>query len=81
MWLARTCSGVVYLLDVVVVGALDVGGRHVDLGAQRVDVDQQVLDLALLGNLEVVLVRVEVASTTSASDAVTWPRTLSARDA
>ena len=45
----------------VVVGALDVGRRHDDLRAHRVDVDQQVADLALLGNLEVGLVRVEVA--------------------
>ena len=49
------------LLTVVVVGAFDIGGRHGDLGAPRFDIDEQVADLALLGNLEVRLVRVEIA--------------------
>ena len=49
------------LLDVVVVGALDVGRRHDHLRAHRVDVDEQVPDLPLLGNPEVVRVRLEVA--------------------
>ena len=60
MWLARTCSGVEYLIQVVVIGALDVGGRYVDLGAQRVDVHDHEADLALLGNLEVGRVRGEM---------------------
>ena len=48
------------LLDVVVVGAFDIAGRHVHPGAHRLDVDEQITDLALLGHLEVVLVRLEV---------------------
>jgi len=49
------------LLAVVVVLALDVRRRDDRLGPQRLDVNQQVADLALLGNLEIALVRVEVA--------------------
>ena len=61
MWLARNCSGLVNCAAVVVVGAREIGGRDGHLRAQRVDVDQQVLDLALVRNAEVGLVRLEVA--------------------
>ena len=61
MWLARTCSGVVYCSMLFVVGrARCSASGTVTFARMRVDVDEQVPDLALFGNPEVGLVRVEV---------------------
>ena len=61
MWLARICSGVEYCSMLLLYArSMSAAGTTI-FARMRVDVDQQVADLALLGNLEVVLVRVEVA--------------------
>ena len=52
----------------------------IDLRAQRLDVDQQVADLALLGDLEIVLVGLEVARRPPASVAVTCVRNAVGRE-
>ncbi len=60
MWLARTCSGVEYLLDVVVVRAFDLLARDGHLLSHRFLVDHQIVDLPLLRNPVRLLVIVEV---------------------
>ena len=68
MWLARTCSGVEVLLDVLLVVALDVTRGHDDLGLHRVGVHEQVLDPALLGDAVPILVLVEVRAQLGVGD-------------
>ena len=80
MWLARL-FGRRELLNVVVVGLVEGSAGETLTFTHRVDVNQHVLHLATIRNAEVGLVRASKKVATSASDAVTSGRKLSALNA
>ena len=72
MWLARTCAGRLVLRDVLLVERRDLGLGHGDRLAHLVDVEQRVLDLALLADAVALLRLLEVPRRVPRRSTVTW---------